>query len=96
VKRTKSCSAPADYGVDQLGSPYCVVTCDPNEIGLFTWWEWIDVASDQRVAGYSSAVQMYTTVVPELADRFGFAAYVGRNEYMTSRRMNLFLFCTPR
>ena len=57
VKNIKTCEQPSDYGVDQSNSAYCVVTCAVDEIGLFTWWEWIDVASGERVAGYSSAIQ---------------------------------------
>ncbi len=96
VKRSKSCTSVPDYSFDQTSNRYCVVSCNVDEIGLFTWWEWIDVSNGERVAGYSSTVQMYTPSVPELADRYGFAAYVGLNEYMSTREMNLFLFCTPR
>jgi hypothetical protein len=96
LKRTKSCGVASDYSVDQSGNAYCVISCNADEIGLFTWWEWVDGASGRRIAGYSSTVQMYTQSVPELADRYGFAAYVGMNEYMQTRRMDLFLFCTPR
>jgi hypothetical protein len=41
-------------------------------------------------------MQMFTQTVPELQDRYGFAAFVGLNEYISTRRMNLFLFCTAR
>jgi hypothetical protein len=96
VKRTKECAAPVDYSLDQTNAAYCVVRCNEGEIGLFTWWEWLDLSTGERIAAYSSTVQMYTASIPELADRYGFAAYVGSNAYMTSRRMNLLLFCTQR
>ena len=96
VKKTKTCASPSDYGVDERDNAYCVITCEEDEIGLFTWWEWLDVATGDRVAAYSSNVQMYTESVPELADRFGFAAHVGLNQYMTTRKINLLLFCTER
>jgi hypothetical protein len=96
VKRTKSCSLPDDYGHDQDNEAYCVVTCEADEIGLFTFWEWLDAESGERIAGYSSPMQMYVQTVPELQDRYGFAAYVGSDDYIYTRRMNLFLFCSPR
>jgi hypothetical protein len=96
VKRSKSCVSPGDYRVDQTNAAYCVVACEEDEIGLFTWWEWRESATGQRIAAYSSAVQMYAAFVPELANRYGFAAYAGLDEYMTTRRLDLLIFCTRR
>jgi hypothetical protein len=96
VKRTTSCRSPADYSRGPHNEPYCVVACAADEIGLFTAWEWIDLADNRRLAGYSSSAQMYSQAVPELADRYGFAAYVGRDEYMSTRQMVLIVLCTPR
>lgn len=96
LKRSKTCDSTDDYSFDQDDNAYCVVACDTDQIGLFTWWEWIDVATEERVAEYSSMVQMNTQTVPELSNKYGFAAFVGPSEYMSTRQMNLILFCTPR
>jgi hypothetical protein len=96
VKRTKSCRTPADYSYNQNNGPYCVVACAAEEIGLFTAWEWTNLADSRRLAGFSSSAQMYSQAVPELADRYGFAAYVGLDEYMSTRQMDLIVLCTPR
>jgi hypothetical protein len=96
VKRTKSCRSPTDYSYNQDNDPYCVVACEAEEIGLFTAWEWTDLADNRRLAGFSSSAQMYSQAVPELADRYGFAAYVGLDEFMSTRRMDLIVLCTPR
>jgi hypothetical protein len=96
VKKSKECASPGDYSFDQANAAYCVIACDEDEIGLFTWWEWVDLSNGERIAAYSSTIQMYTSSVPELDDRYGFAAYIGSNGYMTTRKMTLLLFCTRR